>query len=266
MEPQGGDQLGRTELPIGALTTGGGVFRAPLVRVLRWWLGRRIRAGLDGVFVSGRPHLDSALEQGPVVVACTHQSWWDGLVAAWLTQSWQVHPMLLMRADNLERWPFFEAFGAVGIAGGRGIRRCLARLQRPGDLLWTFPQGEYRDPAARPLGLQRGTVWIARRAGAVILPVALGYRFGQQPRVQAVVSIGAAIPTDSTDDSAGDAVLLEQLEVALIDELERIGSVSVSTASLVEAGFVPVEGSTAVPAAPRPDLASRLLGWIWRWS
>ncbi len=282
MESQCGHQLGRTDLPIGALTptrsrAPGGPFRATLVRVLRWWLDRQIRAGLDGVFVAGRENLEHAMAEGPVVVACSHQSWWDGLIVAWLAQRWKLELMVAMRADNLERWPFFEAFGAVGIAGSAGIRQCVARLQKPGDLLWTFPQGTYRDPGTRPLGLQRGSVWIARQAGAVLLPVALGYRFGQQPRVRALMSMAAPIPMSrDRDPDTTDARVSEELESALIGQLERIQEVSVAVTAgppseaetvLREAGFVSAdEVSSSALGPPRPDLASRLLGWVWRWS
>jgi 1-acyl-sn-glycerol-3-phosphate acyltransferase len=273
MEPQRVHHLGRPHLSVGAVSVSTAShhamvpvrgLRIPIAAVLGWWLARQIRTGLDGVFVAGQETLHTSLQDGPIVVACTHQSWWDGLVAVWVCRALDLHPTVLMRADNLARWPFFEAFGAVGVAGPKGLRACLDRLAGPGDLLWTFPQGAYRDPEARPLGLQRGTAWIARRAGARVVPVALGYRFAQQPRTRAFLSIGPAIE----EGAASDDALLQRLEAGLIAELERIGALpwDADAAALAAAGFTTPDGSEVAMHPPRPDVASRLLGWIWRWS
>ena len=234
--------------------------RAPIARVLGWWLNRQIRTGLDGVYVRGREEFEACTRAGPLVVACTHQSWWDGLVTVWVCRALGIQPMVLMKAENLDRWPFFEAFGAVGISGARGVRRCLKGLKGPGDVLWTFPQGTYCDPGARPLGLQKGTAWIARQAGAPILPVALGYRFGQHPTTRALMSFGDRIPADPDRE---DDALMAQLESRLIAELERISG---SGDDLVVAGFAALDGTSTALVPPEPDVASRVLGWIWRWS
>ncbi|MEZ4316779.1 MAG: lysophospholipid acyltransferase family protein [Myxococcota bacterium] len=204
-----------------------------------WIVDRRIARGLDGVFASGIDHLVRAAAGGPVVVACTHQSWWDGLVVVWLCRRLGLHPCILMQSENLEQWPFFAMFGALGVRGPVGVRAGLAHLRGPGDVVWVFPQGRYRDPSVRPLELARGASWLATHAGCALVPVALGYRLVEAPVVRAFLSVAPAI------DGASD------LEGPLAGELDRIEG---------RLGFEPL----ARPAVVAPGVASRALGWIWR--
>lgn len=168
-------------------------------------LRRRVRTGLDGVHVDGLSVLKQHTAAGPVVVACTHQSWWDGWVALWLCSELALTPTVLMDAENLKTYPFFELVGVAGVKGTRGVRDALARLEGPGDVLWIFPQGGYAMPALRPLELQRGAVWLAAKAGCPVLPVALGYMHAEQPSVRAFVSIQDPVEADRDRLAAGMA-------------------------------------------------------------
>jgi 1-acyl-sn-glycerol-3-phosphate acyltransferase len=217
--------------------------RAIVHRFGSWWLDRRLRTGLDGLFTVGTEQLSEAAAHGPIVVACTHQSWWDGPIAVWLCQHLGLRATIPMRSDNLEVYPFFRAFGAVGAEGTSGLRAALRALRAPGDVVWIFPQGRHQDPS-EPLRLERGAVWLAEKARCPVFPVALGYRFVDRPEVRARMVVGAPV-----------APTLTALEQGLLACRSRL---------------VELDGDPAVVRLPAlavgPDLSTRLVSALWRWT
>lgn len=201
-----------------------------------WWLDRRIRLGLDGLSASGLDRLSALAAAGPIVVACTHQSWWDGPIAVWICDRLGLRPTIPMHAHNLARYPFFAAYGAVGVSGPSGVRAALAAMRAPGDVLWIFPQGRHQAPD-EPVAVERGALWLARKAGCPLLPVALDYRFGDRPEVQARLCVGAPV---------------EPSESALVD-----GWAAARASSQPLAALVPTRPEQA-------GLASRALVCLWR--
>lgn len=204
---------------------------------VRWvglrWLNGKVRSGLDGVFVDGLDHLLDASGRGPVVVAATHRSWWDGLLAVWICHTHGLRPTIVMNERNLVHYRFFEAFGAHGIDGLKGVRSALRRLEKPGDILWIFPQGEYTHHLD---DLKRGAVWLARKADCPVLPLGVDYPLREGEDVQACLAFGPPV-----DD-------LESLRLALAERVEHAGHAQ-----------RPLLPATVVA----PDRASRMLSWIW---
>lgn len=210
-----------------------------LVRSLGlWWVDRRIRSGLDGVELSGEGSLLRASAAGPVVVACTHQAWWDGPVAVWVCERLGLSPTLPVSARGMAQHPYFAAFGAVEVRGPAGVRRLLGSLQAPGDVLWIFPQGEHQPPD-RPMRLQAGAAWLAVRAGCPLIPAVLSYPFGERPVPGARLVFGEPV---------------ERTDAALLAALEGLRGAAGPTTALVP--------RQAEPAG----LASRTLAALWRWT
>ncbi len=206
------------------------------------WLRRFLSGRLDGIRVRGIERAQRALERGPVVFAVTHVSWFDGPVLVHLQRHFQIDGRILMDAGQLQKRPFFGAFGAIGVdrqgwGARRGLRNAAAFLDGAGRALWVFPQGEQRPAHLRPLGLQRGAAWLASRTGATLVPVALDYRWGERAEPAAWVHFGAP----STRDG---------LQQGLIDGLDEID---------LGHGF-----ENVLPSAGRHDVATRALAWIWR--
>lgn len=160
------------------------------------WLQGKITGGLDGVFVSGLSHVLEASRTGPIVVAATHDSWWDGLLAVWFCRTHGLTATIVMDANNLATYRFFEAHGVVGVSGVKGVRKVLRRVTGPGDVLWIFPQGEY---AAHLDDLKRGAVWMAAQAGCPVIPLAVDYRLEHADGVRARMAFGA--PVEPTVDA-----------------------------------------------------------------
>lgn len=230
--------------------------------VFGWYVRRRIQRGLDGLWVRGLDHAARALAAGPVVLAATHVAWWDGMLLAPLDDALGRTGRVWMEAENLRRLPFLGALGFLPVDGSsnaalrQSIREASAWLTAPRRALWVFPQGRQRPPWLRPLGLEPGAAWLARRTGAALLPVALAYGFREAPVPAAVVSIGEAVEPDA-----------RALEAALVEELTATDRfLDSGDARLVVGGhppgFTALVGSTARGA--QHGLGARMLAAVTR--
>ncbi len=172
-------------------------------RFARWFArhaGRRIRAQFGSVRVHGLQRLREQSSQGPVLMVANHSSWWDAMLALWLSRAVLRHEAYaLMDATNLARHPYLCRAGGFGVRGGSrsdgaaAIRYAAAQLQRPGQAVWVFPQGAER-PWHEPLRFAAGAVRIATLAPrAALVPLALAYTFGEHEQPDAWVSIGAPL-------------------------------------------------------------------------
>lgn len=150
------------------------------------WFAGHARARIERTFgrvcVAGLDELRAACEAGPVLVVANHSSWWDPLVALWLTQRLlRADAFAMMDAANLRRLPFFNAVGAFGVDldvpadGARAIRHAVRLLDRPGRLVWIYPEGGERSPF-EPLEIRSGAALVGRLARRARL-VAIGTRY-----------------------------------------------------------------------------------------
>lgn len=215
----------------------------------RWVVRRQLRRGLDGVFVRGAHTAGRLAARGPLLLAANHVSWWDGLVGVALDDVLGVERRVLMHQHRLEAYPFFRAFGAIGLDTRRralardGLGEMIDWLSAPGRVGWVFPQGRQRPAHLRPLELAPGVGFIARRAGVPVVPVAISYVFREGSIPSAYVDFGSPIP-------ASEPQLLAVLERAVEAGLERIDGAG---------GF-----ELALPARARPERGARVLSWLWR--
>lgn len=207
----------------------------------RWfhaWFERqayqRLRASFGALHLAGRERLEHALAQGPVLVVCNHCAWWDPLVALVLTQRFApADAYALMDAANLRARPFFAKVGAFGVDrssrrdGAEATRYAVGLLDRPGRLVWVFPQGEERPWHERPLRFFGGAASIAQRVpGLLVVPVGLAYAFGSTAAPSVFVAVGEPIAAEPTAARAVRAQV-DAVEAALarIDrELARPGT------------------------------------------
>ena len=163
----------------------------------------------------------------------------------------------LMDADNLRRLPFFGWVGAVPLDRSSpkralvDMKAAASLLDRPGRVVWIFPQGRQRPSHLRPLELQPGVRWLRKVSGARVLPMSLTYAFRQAPEPAALASFGSPFSAE-----AGD--LLPRLEDDLIAGLTRIDRfVDVGEGAFDEV----VAGHSRDADGP---LAGRLLSWFGR--
>jgi len=187
--------------------------------------GRRIGRSFARARVRGLETAAAARETAPLLLVSNHVSWWDPLVALWLSRRvLHLDGHALMDAENLRRLPFFRKVGAFGVDladprdGAKALRYGARLLDRPGRMVWVFPEGRERPAGGRPLPFLPGAAAMARLAReAVVLPVGLAYVFAGTERPDLYVSIGAALPAVG-DPAAGARVQAEAVEA----ELDRI--------------------------------------------
>lgn len=221
------------------------------LRLLAWYVRRRARFGLDGVYVAGLDTAAAAATTGPVLFACTHHAWWDGLLLRLVELELGLDGRIVMDGDTLAQNPYFRWFGALplypGLAARSGLRRVVAHLDRPGKAAWYFAQGRHRAQGLRPLGLLPGVETLARMGDFQVVPVSLLYAFRLAPVPAAIIVFGPPVEARTA--------ALEQALVAGLDRAERwIDGESDSVRPLVPPGVVPTEEG---PAA-------KLLRWMTR--
>lgn len=177
----------------------------------RWSVGR----SLGGVWVAGLDDTRARLAEGPLLLAATHVSWWDGLVVTVAGAALGAEDFVWVDAPTVRRLPWLTRVGAIAVdrSGGAraraGVRAAAAVLDRPGRALWVYPQGRQRPAWLRPLGVQPGIGLLARQSNAPVVPVALQYAFREDARPAAILHFGAPVP-------AAD------LEAALVEGLARV--------------------------------------------
>jgi 1-acyl-sn-glycerol-3-phosphate acyltransferase len=210
------------------------------------WIARR---NLDGVFWRGEDQLREALAAGPVLLATNHLGWWDGQLVLLLMRRLGLEPGVdagfLIEAKSVQEMSYLRHIGAIPIDRSSvtgalsGIEAAAAFLDRPGKLIWIFPQGRYRPSSVRPLGLERGALLLARMTGATLVPggVVTGWRLNHAPSL--VLTLGE--PVRGRHDQAA------RLEAAICAEIDRAdgwidapGSVP-DMAEMVPTGITPFQ-------------------------
>ncbi|MEY3212053.1 MAG: hypothetical protein RIT28_2534 [Pseudomonadota bacterium] len=211
-----------------------------------------ILEGLDGLQVSGLDGVRAELARRPLIFAANHSAWWDGVLMVALNDRMGVDSRVLMDAQRMKDFPWFQALGAMPLdrtATGKShadLARAAAHLGGPGRCLWIFPQGKHRSPNLRPMGLRRGVQVVSEATEAAVVPVAIRYEFRELAVPGAFVHFGPAI-------EPGPA-LLTRLEDALIVGLDQITE-----------GLDAPEGRFEVLLHGRPPggLGSAALKWLW---
>ncbi len=176
------------------------------------------------------------LEGYPVLVCLNHPSWWDPLVALYLSQRFfksrqQYAPIA---AVGLAKYRFFEKLGFFGIDSvtRRGAMKFLrigeAALSRPDGVFWVTPQGAFTDVRARPVSIEPGVGHLAHRLGRfVMLPLALEYNFWDERFAEAFACFGhPVIVKDGTACRPSEwnqqfSRVLEQTQDALAQQVLR---------------------------------------------
>ncbi len=220
-------------------------------RFARWFAGR-CRARLAGDFhvvqAHGLDHLRAALIEAPVLLVSNHVSWWDAVLAVTIGHlHLTADGYAMMDARNVRRLPFFARVGGFGVERGDADAAALdyaaGLLDRPGRMVWVFPQGDERPVTLRPLGFRRGAAVVACRAPAArVVPLALRYEVGHWPRPCAFLAFGTArapcadVDAERAAQEAGVTALLDRLDDHLC------GRAALHLETLVEGRRQPLAG------------------------
>lgn len=183
----------------------------------------RMRARFGAVRILGLPQARAVAQASPVVVVSNHACWWDPLVVMLVTEELNARGLAMMDARNLPDRPFMRLLGAFGVDlssradGAAAIRYAARYLDRPGRLVWIFPQGRERPEDPRPLGFLGGAASVHRLApGSRVLPVAIRAVFAGSERPELLISIGEALTgADARAQEEAVEAELDRVDLAL---------------------------------------------------
>lgn len=179
-----------------------------IARALPWLIRRSVATKLHAVYLT-QP--TAVLPHGGVVLAANHHSWWDGYLAWLLLQRLGRKLTVMMSGEQLERFRFFRHLGAIAQTE---LRLALRRLAA-GEVLLIFPEGALR-PAGMVDRLEPGAVFLAERANAPIVPLAIRVLMRGAEHPEALISLGEPLSVNG-DRTASAASLGDALNTLLAD-------------------------------------------------
>jgi 1-acyl-sn-glycerol-3-phosphate acyltransferase len=146
-----------------------------------------------------RLHPLESVENRPVLVCLSHPSWWDPLLALYLSQRFfgarqNYGPIA---AEGLAKYRFFEKLGFFGIdpasasGSARFVRIGQSVLSRADCAFWVTAQGHFTDVRCRPVRFQSGVGYLAHHLTEfAMLPLALEYAFWNERYPEAFACFG----------------------------------------------------------------------------
>ncbi len=210
-----------------------------IAATLPWLIRRALRRGLSGVWARG----DVAAVRPGTMLAANHHSWWDAYLAWLVARRLKLPLAALMGDEQLVRFPFFEAHGAIP----RTRPRELVRRLEDGALGIVFPEGELR-PAGPPGVLAPGAARLAAMAGAPLRPLAVRVVLRGAQHPEAYLSFGPVVRGHDELDAA------LRRELGALDL--RLGE---TDPEAVPSGF-----ETWIAGARSPDRRARRFERWWR--
>ena len=186
---------------------------APFNWALRRWLDCTLRRRFHNIYLGGAEHLRALPADRSVVGCVNHTNWWDGFVLYVLSYRLLPHDIhLAMEEKNLRRYRFFTWMGVFGVdlatraAALPGMRYALEILREPSRLVWMFVQGKLL-PASEPVEVKPGALFLARRAGALVLPLVLRYEWLVESRPSIFVQVGLPLEPTVTDEELATVLI-----------------------------------------------------------
>jgi len=180
-----------------------------------------MKSRLSGIYIRGR---DNIPKDKVVLILSNHTSWWDGFLLR------EVHRMFdqdlpywsIAFQKLVDKYPFLAKIGVKGFdASSLSSMRELASFvvehsQVTGSWFVLYPQGEIWPATRRPLGFQRGAVWMSSLLpSAATIPVGIHIESLNNQKPSAFISIGAPCATN-------DETSVRSLEQAVEHELSYI--------------------------------------------
>jgi len=250
-------------------------------RLFNAWFARHARKRIERTFgrvlVAGLSDVRAAVREAPVLLVANHSSWWDALVALYLSELvLRSDGFAMMDAANLVRVPFFRRVGAFGVDlldprdGARAVRYAAKLLSVRGRTLWIFPEGKERSPF-EPLELRPGAAAVARVAkGAVVIPVGLRYVFAGSEQPDMWIAFGRPLSADVSSNDSIDSIDsidktrgrgVEAQRAGIACELRRIDAAIARRGDELALGFEPLwMRRPGRIAALAESLLARLMG------
>lgn len=170
----------------------------------------------------------------PMVVFLNHASWWDPLVALFLSRyffaEWSSYAPI--DAKSLERYGIFKRLGFFGVERGTAmgakqfLRMSDAILRHPRSILWLTPQGRFADVRERPVSMQAGLGHLmCKYPEALYVPLAIEYPFWEERHPEILVHFGEPVCLENDEDLTPQ-LCTAMCESALQKAQERLSKAS----------------------------------------
>ncbi len=199
-------------------------------RLFAAYTTRRLRSSFAQLDGRGWDDVREAARDHPLLFIANHSSWWDGMLALYLSYAVAgTDGYAMLDARNLARHRFFGMLGGFGVDvddprdGVRGLRYAANLLDQSGRAVWIFPQGK-ECPSEAPLRFAGGAAMLARLCPqAWVVPVGLRYRFGSFERPLCAVAAGR--PRPITAKSVATASAQARAVGALLEDIDAAATV-----------------------------------------
>lgn len=240
-------------------------------RLVQWWfrgyVRNYLRRSFHRVFLHGELPVTPP---GPLLVCMNHSSWWDMLMAFWLSSEllgWDAYGPMDER--QLRRYQILRSIGVFGVdreslGGAREFlnysKDLLAGNRRA---IWITAQGAMVSHEVRPVRLYSG---ISRLAQAVencwVTTLALQYEFWDEKRPEVFVSF-APVRSVAIHNARQGRTLLNELSAQLERQLDELSSLrQLRDPACFRVGLTAPSGISPVYDALR-SIGTRVRGQQW---
>ena len=210
-----------------------------LWRWFSWYARRFLRKHFHAVRLARDVTPPDVPPDIPLVICANHPSWWDPMVAIFLSERlWpERRHYWPIDAEMLRKYRFFSRLGFFGVdqtprGAAAFLRTAGAVCRRPNTAVWVTAEGEFSDVRRRPLRLRPGVAHLAQRLDHVIvLPLAAEYTFWGERTPEVLLRFGEPLAVGS---SAG--ISKEHCHDALTTHLEAAMDALASSAIARDAG------------------------------
>jgi 1-acyl-sn-glycerol-3-phosphate acyltransferase len=191
-----------------------------------YFFGRNVMKAVVKLLFSVRCYgLERIPASGELILCCNHQSLWDSILLA-VPCGRQIHYMAkseLFSQHGVLFEKLLHALGAFPVKRNQadlGAIRSALELLKGGEIVGIFPQGGCVHENV-PFVSKSGTVRIAARSGAPILPAAIRFAGRIGPRRRVELRFGKAIEQSEYPKQNGsvDVQELNRLLIRRINEL-----------------------------------------------
>lgn len=177
---------------------------------------------------------DAPAVEGNGLFYSNHPSWWDPifllLIAAKRFPGRATYGPI--DAEALTRYRFLERLGLFGVpqddsAGIAFVRAAKRIYADPTALICLTAEGAFTDVRPRPVTLEPGTAFLARRYPSFpVFPIAIEYAFWDERLPEALIAFGPRVALADAD-RATTAAATDVLAEALSATMDRLSAASV---------------------------------------
>ncbi len=145
-----------------------------------------------------------------ILITPNHISWWDGFFIDFAVRNiFHKNIFLMMLEEQLKRFWFFSKLGAYSINPGNvksvleTVNYTSLLLEKPGNFLVVYPQGEIEAYEKKPLTLKKGLDLIIKKSKKdfIILPAAFKIQYYNEKNPSVLFSFGNMLDSKEIENN-----------------------------------------------------------------